>query len=51
MNLKGKGWGVMEWIEETQDRDQWKFLVNTIINLRVPKIIWKSLSNRGTGGS
>jgi hypothetical protein len=27
------GWGAIEW---TQDRDPWRALVNTVMNLRVP---------------
>jgi hypothetical protein len=26
----------MGWIDLAQDRDQWKSLVNTVMNLRVP---------------
>jgi hypothetical protein len=30
------GWGGMGWIKLAQDRDQWRVLVNTLMNLRVP---------------
>jgi hypothetical protein len=30
------GWDGMDWISLAQDRDQWRALVNTIMNLRVP---------------
>jgi hypothetical protein len=26
----------VDWIHVGQDRDQWRFLVNTVMNLRVP---------------
>jgi hypothetical protein len=35
MNLRETGWDGMDWIVLAQDRDQWRALVNTVINLRV----------------
>jgi hypothetical protein len=29
------GWGGMDWIDMTQDSNQWRAVVNTILNLRV----------------
>jgi hypothetical protein len=29
------GWGGMEWIDLAQDRNQWRALVNTVMNLWV----------------
>jgi hypothetical protein len=36
MNLGEIEGGDMDWIDLTQDRDQWRALVNTVLNLRVP---------------
>jgi hypothetical protein len=36
MDLRETGWDGMDWIELTQDRDQWRALVNTVMNLQVP---------------
>jgi hypothetical protein len=35
MNLKEIKCNGMDWIELAQDRDQWRALVDTVINLRV----------------
>jgi hypothetical protein len=37
MDLLGLGWGDVDWIGLAQDRDRWGDLVNSILNLRVPK--------------
>jgi hypothetical protein len=29
-------WDGVDWIELAEDRDQWRALVNTVLNLRVP---------------
>jgi hypothetical protein len=34
--LEETGRGGKNWIDLAQDRDQWKALVNTVMNLRVP---------------
>jgi hypothetical protein len=36
MDLREIGWDGMDWIDLAQDRDQWRALVNTVMNLRVP---------------
>jgi hypothetical protein len=40
----------MDKIDLAQDRDQWKVLVITVINLQVPLNIGKFLSSCATGG-
>jgi hypothetical protein len=30
------GWGDVDWIGLAQDRDRWRALVNSLLNLRVP---------------
>jgi hypothetical protein len=32
--LREIGWDGMDWIDLAQDRDQWRALVNTVMNLR-----------------
>jgi hypothetical protein len=36
MDLREIGWDGGYWIDLTQDRDQWRALVNTVMNLWVP---------------
>jgi hypothetical protein len=36
MDLIEIRWGDVDWIHVAQDRDQWRALVNTVMNLRVP---------------
>jgi hypothetical protein len=36
VDLRDIGWNVMDWIDLAQDRDQWRALVNTVMNFRVP---------------
>jgi hypothetical protein len=35
------GWGDVDWIGLAQDRDRWRALVNSLLNLRVPQNAWK----------
>jgi hypothetical protein len=36
MDLRAIGLGGLDWIDLAQDRHQWRALVNTIMNLRIP---------------
>jgi hypothetical protein len=36
MDLGEIGWDGVDWINMAQNRDQWRALVNTVLNLRVP---------------
>jgi hypothetical protein len=36
MGLGEIGWDGVHWIDMAQDKDPWRVLVNTVLNLRVP---------------
>jgi hypothetical protein len=42
MDLGEIGLGVMDWIHLAEDRDQWRAVVNTAMNLRVHKMLGNS---------
>jgi hypothetical protein len=45
IDLREIGWDGMDWIDLAQDRDQWRALVNMVMNLWVPKNAGKFLSS------
>jgi hypothetical protein len=49
MDLREIGWGGMDWIGLAQDTEQWRALVNTVINLRGPIKYWE-IERCSTGG-
>jgi hypothetical protein len=36
MDLREIGWDGVDWMDLSQERDQWRALVYTVLNLRVP---------------
>jgi hypothetical protein len=36
MDLREIGWGGVDWTDLARDRDQWKTILNTEMNLRIP---------------
>jgi hypothetical protein len=44
MDLREIEWDGVDLIDMAQDRDQWRALVNTVLNLRVPRNAGKLLS-------
>jgi hypothetical protein len=44
IDLREIGWDGVDWIDLAQDRNNWRAVVNTVMNLRVPKNAGKFLS-------
>jgi hypothetical protein len=42
MDLREIGWGGMDWTDLAQDRDRWRALVYTAMNLRAHKMLGNS---------
>jgi hypothetical protein len=36
MDFRETGWDGRDWIDLAQDRDQWRALVNAVMNLGIP---------------
>jgi hypothetical protein len=51
MDLREIGWNGVDWIYMAQDRDPWRALVNTVLNLQVQQNAGKFLSACTIGGS
>jgi hypothetical protein len=49
MDLREIEWSAMEWIDLAEDRDQWRALVNMVMNLLVPYNFGNFLSSCTTG--
>jgi hypothetical protein len=43
MDLRETGWGGIECTDLAEDRDQWRAVVNTVMNLRVSIKCWEIL--------
>jgi hypothetical protein len=50
MDLREIGWDGTDWIDLAQDRDQWRALVNTVMNLWVPYNAGEFMSSCTVGG-
>jgi hypothetical protein len=50
MDLREIEWGGMDWIDLSQDRGQWRALVNMVMNLQVLQNVGKFLSSCATDG-
>jgi hypothetical protein len=45
MDLREIGWEDVDWIHVAQDRDQWRALGKTVMNLRVPQKVGNFLTS------
>jgi hypothetical protein len=50
MDLGDVGWDDVDWIGLAQDRNRWRALVNSVLNLRVPQNSGKLSSGLATDG-
>jgi hypothetical protein len=50
MALREIGWSGVAWIDLAQDRDKWRALGNTVMNLRVTQNVGKFLRGCTSGG-
>jgi hypothetical protein len=50
MDLGEVGWVDVDWIGLAQDRDNWRALVNAVMNFRFPLNAWELSSGFTTGG-
>jgi hypothetical protein len=48
MDLRDIGWCGMDWIDLAQNRDQWRAIVSTVMNLWVPYNVGEFLSGCAT---
>jgi hypothetical protein len=50
MDLGEVGWGVVDWIGLARHRNSWRAVVNSVLNLRVPKTAGKLSSGLTSSG-
>jgi hypothetical protein len=50
MDLGEVGWGDADWIGLAQDRNRWRALLNSVLNLRVPRNAGKLSSGVTSSG-
>jgi hypothetical protein len=54
MDLGEVGWGDVDWIGLAQDRNRWRALMNSVLNLRIPRNagkLWSGLTSSGLSTS